>query len=276
MFVFSKNAYGKGCSRRLAAALEVPKTDVNVFNKYAPDKPTLLINWGRRDSGIIEAENPNVRWFNAPWSIKESSNKVKALGLLSAAGVPVIDWTTSATQAQVWYEDGCKVYTRHLTSSAKGKGIEVCSAEAGTVPSDSAKLHTKAFPNVREYRAHVFRHLSGEIKTLAVCRRSEMGPKHLEKSGIKEIDHEVRSHNRGWVMAYKDVTPILGIDNLKQVAEQALAATTLDFIAADILEGPDGEIRICEINTVPGLGHSRTMEAYVKFFTPIKEQYTDV
>lgn len=208
-----------------------------------------VINWGNSET------NPNIRGLiiNHPNDVKKASNKISALTIMKAAGVPTVEFTTDPNVAMSWHSNEEVVYARTLVNSYGGRGIKVLTLDEDFI---QAPLYTKAVLKAREYRVHITRR--GVLDFTQKKRRQ----------GLDSTSY-IKNSDNGWVYCRDEVflpAPVL------IAAYKALASLQLDFGAIDIMF-KDDKAYVLEVNTAPGI-EGKTLEAYTKFFTTFKERKT--
>jgi glutathione synthase/RimK-type ligase-like ATP-grasp enzyme len=208
----------------------------------------ILLNWGRRT--LPEDSYKYEAILNHPDNIQNASDKLICLEKLNEAGIPALDYTIFKDEAAEMIDNGGAVFCRTKLSSNSGKGIVIATTKEELVP---ALLYTEYFPHNKEYRYHVF---NGEV--ILVQEKRKMGEEKLKEKGIDCPNKLIKNHNKGYVLARKDVTIH---SEIVDYAIQSLKELLLDFGALDILveESDDNELisfAICEVNTAPALVNS--------------------
>lgn len=272
-------------ARTLARALGCRRwyEDSTPGKKTAPVVP-VIINWGASDApNWIRREYwpwPNAVKFhmlNGVDGVSRAINKLRTLETLKQANVPCLDFTTELgeTTAQWIAEDG-KYIARRTLSGSSGNGLVVVTGTPDNA-APRAPLYTRYYPKTHEFRVHVWK---GQVIDFTQKRLSEQ----FRAEGRREI---VRSHDNGWNFAH-NIDPGLdpqGITAVKEAGIAAVRALGLDFGAADVLavagrptRHANGRrrilhLRVCEVNTGPGLENSATIQAYTD---AIDEHYQSI
>jgi len=126
---------------------------------FRPKQNQLLINWGFRGSFGFQIPN-NVELLNNPENVANASDKRRCLRLLHDNNVPTLDYALNRSDAESLFDNTDKVYCRTLISSHSGRGIVIANNVDELV---DAQLYTANFPNVTEFRVHVFK---GEVSDI--------------------------------------------------------------------------------------------------------------
>lgn len=212
--------------------------------RHNPDNQ-LVVNWG---SSKREFLFDNM--LNLPEAVALASNKLDALNLLSAAGIPTVEYTAVRDDAIAWRDEGLLVYARTKLRGHSGEGIEVVNDRLQPMP--AAPLYTKGITKARkEYRLHVFK---GEIILQQQKRRRR------ELAEAEGVDERIRNLDGGWIFTVNNVEPSR---QTQKAAIAAVAALGLDFGAVDIIEVNRGKVPyVLEVNTACGQGGDTTTAAY--------------
>ncbi|MGL4249279.1 MAG: ATP-grasp domain-containing protein, partial [Aeromonas sp.] len=208
-------------------------------------RPTdWVLNWG--SSAALPNNLATVteqRLINSPAAVSLSTNKIRCLETLQAAGVPTVEFTTDRQTAQGWFVDGQIVYARTVLQGHSGEGIVVCARD--TVGAENsliqAPLYTKGITGPRrEFRVHVF---GGVITNVQLKRR---------RNGYQEManySETIRNFHTGWVYAASSVFPNPAS---LQAALNAVSALGLTFGAVDVITNQENAW-VLEVNTAPGM-----------------------
>lgn len=105
-----------------------------------------------------------------------------------------------------------------------------------------ASFFTPYMPSIAEYRTWVYRN-----RILGTYQKQLIRPEQCKSLG--------RNYHNGFGFFFHDLehTP----EGLKDVARRAVAALDLDFGGVDILETPDHEFVVLEVNSAPGVTDER-------------------
>lgn len=221
---------------------------------YRPREDDLIINWG---NSKVPNWYGNIRcnYLNHHAEVGNASNKLKALEILSEAGVQVPEFTVDSDIALLWD----KVVVRHKLTGHSGEGIEIVDGDEHYMP--NAPLYTEFIPQKAEYRVHVF---NGNVIDISKKVRAEEDEEFLPTSE----EMQVRSHQNGWTFARGGIkfNPELG-----RIAIKSIEALGLDFGAVDIVKGMDGQFYTLEVNTACGMEQT-TENSYVNAIMNYKLQ----
>ena len=198
-----------------------------------------IINWG--SSTVPDWDNWRVSWSNSPKFAANAVNKIKALSCLPEDICPV--WTVNKEEAAQW---NSRVFCRTLLTGHGGSGIVVANAPEELV---DAPLYTKGVRKDREFRVHVWE--NGSILDFSQKKR---------RAGGTTIIPGVRSHINGWVFCREGV--VLP-ESVADAAIRAVRSLRLHFGAVDVCTTLDGDVKVFEVNTAPGISGT-TVEKYVK------------
>jgi len=208
----------------------------------------FLVNWGcSKALGDV----------NTGLSVGRACHKHATLVSLWLKGIPMLHFKTLKELAKCAYKNS-RIYCRTLLKSSQGKGIIISDPPHDNLP--DAPLYTKAFPTKYEFRAHV-----AFNNVIDLVEKKRMRKEKLTALGLEEPDMLIRSHKRGWVFARNDLHVPELHGKMRSLAVLAVAVLGLDFGAVDILVGDNGDIRICEVNTAPGITGT-TFTKYVEAF----------
>ena len=138
-----------------------------------------------------------------------------------------------------------KCYLGRKIQHTKGKDITVAieSWQAETLlRSGKADFFTPYVPSIKEYRVWVYRnrHLGTYEKVLT-------RPEDFKKIG--------RNYANGFDFSHRESENVP--ETLKDVAKRAILALNLDFGAVDILETPEHQFIVLEVNSAPGVSNER-------------------
>jgi hypothetical protein len=234
----------------LSAALWVPRVRLPLSeSRFRPRDYDIIINWGHSDGMPGPWWSGRIRYLNHPSAVLDARDKLRTLNLLRAAGVPTVEWTTNPEDAATWLSAGITVFVRHSLTGQGGSGIEVVSGLLDD-PLPVAPLYTRHFKARHEYRVHVV----GD-HTFVVKKRRRNGAER----------NFVRNYANGYVYCTNNVTAPQSVVDAGTTAIKALGLT---FGAVDILCTEDGEARVLEVNTAPGL-EGRTVEFYRSNIAPL-------
>lgn len=238
--------------------------------KTAPVVPAI-INWGSSSPPLWIA-HPHWPWPNQPSyhlansteAVSRAIDKRHCLAALHNHSVAALDFILQGQHDENspllrrWLEEDGRVIARTSLTGHSGSGIRVVSSEADLV---RAPLYTRYYPKTHEFRVHVW----GD-------RVIDITQKRL-RSDLVGTDADrrlVRSLENGWIHSHTlDPFALAARSQIDAAAVQAVAACGLNFGAVDVLarfkskrDRPLRDLKVCEINTAPGLENSQTIEAY--------------
>lgn len=206
---------------------------------------SVVINWGRGDLSVRGFVS---RVINKPEAVRRASNKIETFRVLSAAGVPTVDWTTNRDVARRWLDDDMLIYCRTTATGSQGRGIVVVGQDDLSLP--HAPLYTKGFNKTHEFRVHV---AFGRVIDYSKKRR---------RDGAEGSAH-IKNHANGWVFCRDGVALP---SKVSDACIKAIAALGLDFGALDVLyKERDDKAAILEVNSAPGI-EGTTLERYTEAF----------
>lgn len=200
----------------------------------------LVLNWG---SSVAPDALAAASWVNRPDAVLAASCKLASLRHFHEHGVPTVEWTTDAEQAEEWLNADGRLIGRTLLRASAGRGIVVCRAETGLV---RAPLWTRYFTGFDEYRVHVW-------DENILDRQQKRRRRRDDEEGITRAaaNDEIRNLENGWVFCREDVACPPEVDDAARRAVQALG---LDFGAVDVKFKTRGRVpAVLEVNTAPGL-----------------------
>lgn len=261
-------------------------------SKYRHKADDIVINWGNsRRSDVLEG----VPILNSPSSVAVATDKLRTFQALVEADVPTVPFTTDASIAQDWLNDGEKVFIRDSLTGHSGEGIVVVEPqinsqqafavqeaqrildEAGldeasdaldeeyvrvteaNVELRQAPLYTRGVTNAGEYRVHVF---DGDV-ILYQKKSRRVDEVTGEVVTAEGADADVRNLASNWIYRTGNLKRL---ERVEQLAISAVNALGLDFGAVDIIMDENGDVYILEINCAPGLGNQDTVDAYAEAF----------
>lgn len=237
---------GSQSAKHLAQSLECKRVYPN--GTYRPRRNHLIINWGN-------STYPNwwgkmygtTEFLNTPTAVAQAANKLKTFTELYHNGVCIPEFTTSKTEAQLWVEQGIKVFCRTTIISHSGQGIVIATTPDELV---DAPLYVKAIKKDKEYRVHVF---NGKVIDYQQKKKRE---------GFEGGTSSIRNYANGWIYARS------GVELSEEVSSESVGAVLalgLDFGAVDVCTDLDGNVFVFEVNTAPGL-QGTTFQKYTEAF----------
>lgn len=211
----------------------------------------LVVNWGFSGPLFIRHD---ARIVNNPTAVAVACSKLSTFRQLNAKEVPCLTFSEDSNVAQTWLEDGSSVVCRDILNGKSGAGIRIINRnewnrEGRQPPAwGDCRLFTRYFKHQREVRLHVTKDGNVLASAIKLKRRGE------------PADYWVRSHNNGWIFADYPNPTVAEVS----YAVESVKALGLDFGAVDLGSNADGDSRVFEVNTAPGL-EGRTLEAYVNY-----------
>lgn len=207
-----------------------------------------IVNWGVHSPFRT---GPGQVVLNKPEAVAIARDKLATFRKLKEHGVPHVEFFETQQEAEAG-RGNKTIFARLTTCGSAGAGIQIIPPRAGL---PAAPLYTAYFPKTDEYRVHVF---GGRSILVQQKRRKEDG-------GADRTEHQkkIRSHENGWAFCVNRIngTPAQ-LQALDRHAIAAVRACGLDFGAVDLLL-KDNDVRVCEVNTMPGLEGETTVSAYV-------------
>jgi len=265
-----------GHGAKVARLLGIPTVSqtgkITRNNKEAPVFPSngwpndlmemsTLINYGvAHETPFIEScRGRGMKIVNDPLKTQHASDKVECLRLLSAAGIPTLEWTTTIQEATGWAMHGDRVFCRTLTRAKKGNGIVISRQAAEVV---MAPLYTKEYKKTHEHRVHVAK-INGEYQIIDFVQKKRC--ERLAKDGV--VNDDIRNKQRGWYFSHENR---LMSKHIKKACLDATKVLDLDYCAIDVLSiWQDKKFiscAVCEVNTAPGMTAPATLKAYIDAF----------
>lgn len=245
---------GSSGARELSRALGVLRVNPDHNRRrFRPRPGDVIINWGSRDMVWSDMAEDHVGFtiLNSPFCVGLARNKLDTFRELSAKGVPTVEWTEHLLKANEWFAAGENVFVRTTLTGQGGAGI-VVQNDQNSRELLPAPLYTRHWRAEHEYRVHVV----GEETFVTKKRRRNGAERSL-----------VRNHTNGYVYCTTNVeVPLSAVS----VARAAITALGLCFGAVDLLVSRDGEARVLEVNTAPGL-EGRTVDWYANAFRKLLE-----
>lgn len=234
--------------RRSSYAFDLARAaGVKVLRRVPPlyvRRGGVIVNWGTAlgiDCPLAAAHYAGapVRTINKSAAVARAADKVAFFNVMNEVGdMPVVENTRDRNVAQEWANSNHYVVERHIVSGHGGAGVVV------TAPFTNvgvARLYTKYFNGAREYRVHVW--LPDDTYLVQQKRR---------RNGTTErSDGRIRNAGPEWAFCVNNVTtPTAG---LIADCKRAVAELGLDFGAVDVRQKLNGDYRILEVNTAPGV-----------------------
>ena len=228
-------------------------TTFNVTNRS-------IINWGRSDLSAIPGIRGARTILNHPEAVARAVNKLTTLTTIGDTfGV---EFTTDREEALSWVDDNEVVFVRTTLSGYGGSGIVVARTMDDIVP---APLYTKYFNSRYEFRVHV----AGDVTDASTYSTLLIQRKGLPAGTTSASDGLIRNLDNGYTFVINDPIPDdvseTMIERMTAVCKLAVHRLGLHFGAVDVRMKRNGEFRILEVNSAPGLSGT-TLEAYTNYF----------
>ena len=219
-------------AKALSRYLNIKRLRVNGSRFYGKIGDTI-INWGKIP---YERVIPRAHYLNDLVAVERATNKLETLKLLTIHNVPVPSYEVS--KGGLCDAEGVWI-ARHTLYGHSGKGIEVFEIEDENSYIPDAYLYTKYIDKISEYRVIVVGDKAVDVKV-----------KKKKSDYEGERDPYVWNHTNGYVFARNVGNfPIL----LEAIGIQAIKALGLTYGAVDIIEDPEGQLLVLEVNTAFGL-----------------------
>lgn len=207
----------------------------------SPSRGSLVLNWGV--SAVPRWVN-NVIWLNHPSLVAISSDKKRMTAEFNRNKLPHLE---SITLEEV--DPEALVVARTILNSHSGIGIVITKAKDAPY----APLYTLLEDFDTEYRYFV---VAGCV--VSVAQKKRMGREKLNSVGLDRAHPYIKSHRNGWVFAKQ------GVMRENYLSELAVRASEGYFLTAvDMGKRSDGEVKVIEINTAPGITSLSTLEEVV-------------
>lgn len=178
-------------------------------------------------------------------------DKIAQYQWFQAQGIPALEFTVDAADADHWFSDGHVVIGRQLTNASCGKGIVVFDPahDIGATPFDlDIPVYTKYKKKKREFRVHVFRD-----SVVAVVEKK------LRSNWNGERNAKIRNLANGFVFCTCTDEPA----GLRELAVKAAGVVQSDFRGVDVgFNEKQQELFVIEVNSAPGIQAESTLIAY--------------
>ena len=227
-------------------------TTLNVTNR-------TVINWGRSNLTHIPGITSARTIINQPQAVTGAVNKLTTLTTIGDTfGV---EFTTNREEAESWLTDNTVIARTTLTGYG-GSGIVIATNPDELV---DAPLYTKYFNGRYEFRVHVGGNIAdaNSYSTLLVQRKGLPAEATSASNGI------IRNLENGYTFVITNPIPAeiteVMVDRMKAVCQLSVHRLGLDFGAVDVRMKRNGEFRILEVNSAPGISGT-TLEVYTNYF----------
>lgn len=223
------------------------------FDALAPFD--VVVSMARRFSSLILLERSGKRVINAPGGVRRALSRETTLELLSAAGVPVPRYWSYDPDADEMF-----LCEPHLQTLLPGwvKGMHprgVCEGDVQYVV-DAMAADSRVITLAAEGYADIVvtEHLPGSVVKV-YCVGSE--PVHWmlpQLSGYTKFGDE--AHND---LPASDALP--DVSRLSTLAAAIASAMQLQFFGFDAIVGPEGQLRVIDVNDAPSFSPCRELAA---------------
>ena len=216
---------------------------------YTPTPEVVLINWGGGFDLPTNLRGFTGRHLNKLDAVKIAASKLKTFQKLENS--PELEnylpeYTTEAARAADY---GWQVtYVRETLYGHSGDGIRVINA-GDTIPS-GLPLYVEGLNVRNEYRVHT---VNGFTKIQKKARLETENP-----------NMEVRNLEGGWTFINEFTLGDQGRSELHDISIKTIECLGLDFGAVDIVRTDEGNWKILEVNTAPGVTADSNIEWYTK------------
>lgn len=229
----------------LATALPRGRCLRLVGSRFVPRRDDIIINWGNTDPLYAE------RALNGR-GIRQASNKREFFQLLTRAGEGEIAPDYWVNRGDI-PDDAFPIVCRTVLAGHSGEGIVIADSRDQLV---NAPLYVRYVKKESEFRIHVGRNRDRIIAEQRKVKRADI-PR-------EQVEWRIRNHANGFIFQRENIEVP---ECVRTVARRAVAATTLDFGAVDVIyNARQNRAYVLEINTAPGL-EGQTINDYVRFFT---------
>lgn len=224
-------------------------------SKYRQKFADIVINWGSSTAPAHARIG-----INSPDNVAVAVSKQRTFDKLRASGVTVPDSTRSFEVAREWNKN-FRILGRDADHGRAGNGITVYDKKSPEIKHH--QFYVKYWRKQREFRIHVF---NGRV----IFEQEK-----LQKDGARESDgysKYIRSHERGWVFAFKHLHDNPTPPAVRDMAVAAVRALGLSFGACDMGWNEKDGPCVFEVNTAPGIEES-CLDAYVAAFQTLNHGF---
>jgi len=218
---------------------------------YRPADDVLLVNWGGGFETPSNVLHHNGRLLNSLEAIKIAANKLKTFDKVKeneelAKYLPM--YVTTRFDAETVLPEGKPVYVRTDLYGHSGEGIVIIPADEAV--DINAPLYVEGLNVRHEYRVHC---VNGFTKIQKKARLDTPNP-----------NMEIRNLAGGWTFINEFTLGDTGRSELHDISNKILKQLGLDFGAVDIVRTQEGEWKLLEVNTAPGISSPSNVEWYAK------------
>lgn len=230
---------------RLANAIGATRIK-RVGSKYRQKPDDIVINYGCSDCGDIK---PTIQPCHG---VVRATSKMKTFTELKDAGIPVPEWTKDKELAQGWLGKG-KVLGRDVDRGSQGRGIHVYPKGHNL---EDHLFYVRYVKKEREFRYHV-----AFGKVIHISEKLKVNP---DDRGVN-FDPYIRSHNKGWVLAFNHLADKPPPKGGEEVAVRVCDRLHLSFCAVDMAWSAAKGFTVLEANSAPGIEET-TLDKYAEAF----------
>jgi hypothetical protein len=217
-------------------------------SSYTPTEDVLIINWGGGFEIPDNVSSHSGRWLNKLDAVKIAASKLKTFDKLYE-NTELREWlpnyaTSASSAANANWE---VTYCRETLYGHSGDGIRVIN-RGDALP--EVPLYVEGLAVRHEYRVHA---VNGYTK--------------LQKKASLENENpnlEVRNISGGWTFINDFTLGDGSRATLHRIANKVLEQLGLDFGAVDVVRTEEGEWKVLEVNTAPGVTSPSNIEWYTK------------
>lgn len=210
-----------------------------------------LIRWG---SATRSPKKPR-RIINKRTAVEVASNKLTAFDRLIEGHVRI---PPIFKPEQINHHTPFPLLARRARGQG-GKDIVLCMQRSDIPRMNNVSFYSHYIPTAREFRVHVFQ---GEV--LKISEKILTDEEKFKVPWIRNFDNGYTFRQmRNDLPAYLKA-------RVRDTGIHAVEAMGLDFGAADVILGDDGEVYVLEINTGPGLSDN-SLEVYARKFAELLE-----
>lgn len=221
-------------------------------SKFIPRASDVLINWGNVDN--------TAKTLNPAAVLKAATNKKNFFQKMTDTGNDAIipRYWTNRNEIP---EDAYPIVCRTVLAGHSGDGIVIALSTEELV---SAPLYVQYVKKQEEYRIHVgWKSRPGSAGTISGDTVVIAKQRKARRHDVENPNWQIRNHQNGFIYAREGFTVP---DGVIAAAKAALAATSLDFGAVDVLwNAKESKAYVLEVNTAPGL-EGQTVNDYANFF----------
>lgn len=219
---------------------------------YLPRDTDYIINWGNntfRCDLVWGWDWPVKQDFNLSVALDRITNKLKFFEFMEGNDWLPKFWTNKDEIPNEEFPIVC----RTVLSGHSGNGIHIAATRDDLV---ECSLYVKYIKKKDEYRVHMGKTPSGELRSFAVQRKAK-------RIGQDPLNWQVRNLANGFVFVRDGVSPPPAVID---VARDVFNQSYLDFGAVDVIWNEHQQrAYVLEINTAPGL-EGQTITDYADFF----------